>query len=580
MKNSINYFIRQGLAKHKLIVILIVLLNPLISFASIVQPLVFRDLFDNALPNENLQRAIILIIIMILTPILTSFLNGLNSFNNNRLGVILSQLVRKELFQRILKANHTQLQKIGNGEIINRISQQTGMLCEVFVVNNLMKAVTELTLLIVTLLIMSTFSFQLTIVTILFFPIFFLIVLLLQKKAQSLQGEMFSDIEKKLNYLQDFFNNFKAIRVFNGQEKETRNWEKWLEGNWKTRYKATVFFDVFNNVLTEIIMSLMTGIVYAYSFFLVIRGDLTLGELLAFIVLLPRIYTILQDFFFNGIEFAGIREISANLNEILNIELVPDGKLSLDKNMNYNLKLDAVNFRYSDNEDIGISNICLNINYGEFIGIVGVSGSGKSTIFELIHRHFEPESGYLFLNDQHISAYSLKSLRNYIGYNPQNLGLWNLSLLENIIYPLDKEDLTDEDRKRFDEIVAMTFIDVFAENLPDKYETVIKDNGSNFSGGEIQRILLARTLFQQPKILLLDEYSSALDAITEQALKNTFNQISQKLTVIVVAHRLSTVIDADRIVVVNNGRIVEEGTKDELLDIEGIFYQMYQSQKI
>jgi len=579
-QNRVGYYIKKGLAENKKMIVAILLLNLILAFSSIIQPLVFQALFDDVLPSGNYQGTIILVVIMVLMPIIFSVLNACTLYFNSQLGDVLSKVIRKEMLQRIIYSKYDYFQKIGQGETINRITSQVGMLCEVFVVNTVMKIIANVIMLVITVVVMMSLNLHLTVVAIVFFPLFMILVKLFRKKTNIVENEMYKTLDKAINYLQDLFNNLKSVHIFNGQKKEAQNWDEWLAENWETRHKAQVFHNTYLNVVSEVVVSTMTGIIYAYSLFLVFNNRLTVGALLAFIMMLPRIYNIFKELFLSGADLERMKVIVNNLTEILAITPVSQGKLLLNKFEEYNLRLSGVNFQYPDEGNAGLIDINLDIKYGEFVGIVGMSGSGKSTLFDLIHRHLDPKSGEVLLNEKPVSEYTLEALRSYIGYNPQKLGLWNLSLFENIIYPLHPDELDAGKKAIFAEAVSMAQVDQFVETLPEKYETMIQNNGDNFSGGEVQRILLARTLFHQPKVLLLDEYTSALDAITEKALNETFAAIAKKQTLLVIAHRLATVIDADRIVVISEGRIAEVGTKDELLALKGIFYDMYQSQKI
>lgn len=239
-----------------------------------------------------------------------------------------------------------------------------------------------------------------------------------------------------------------------------------------------------------------------------------------------------------------------------------------------------VSYRYALADSFGITEFNLDVQPGTFIGIVGLSGSGKSTIFELIHRFIEPDEGEICLDGVPIQELDIHELRRYVGYSPQKGVLWNKSILDNIIYPLQKEDMNEETWQKFSTAVELAHVDPFVLTMPEQYDKQVENHGDNLSGGEIQRILLARAFMSEPRILMLDEYTSALDALTESDLNDTLLSLKGKQTILVIAHRLSTVKNADVILVVDKGRIVEQGSPAELLVQQGMYYKMVEKQKI
>ncbi|MDR9853132.1 ABC transporter ATP-binding protein [Paenibacillus sp. VCA1] len=580
MVNQARSAIIEVLNKSKKVLFLILFFNISASLVSILQPVIFKDLFDELLPKKEINTAIFYILIIVFIPIVFAALNSFTAYYNNELGNKLSKNLRVRLFSHLLQIRPKQVDQVGRGEIINRLTSQVGMLCEVFVVETVMSVVSNLILLFATLWIMFSMSFELTLVAMISFPVFMYIFKRFRKKTEKLDGSYYSILEKGMSYLNDFFSNLKSVQIFNGQEVEKKRWNQWNDQAWKISKQSYVFHNMVVNLIADTVISLITGIIYGYSLYLILSGKISSGTLLAFIILLPRLYSIFKSLFTVNIDLTRMKVIMGNINEILNLEKLKYGILTPDFNKIPRLEFKNVSYSYAGENSPGISNFNLDVAPGSFIGIVGLSGSGKSTLFELVHRHIEPESGEILLDGTSISEFNIHKFRKYVGYNPQKTILWNHSILENIIYPIKKEEMNEALIQRFHHVVELAHVKDFVEIIPNKYDTKVESNGENLSGGEIQRILLARTFMNDPKILMLDEYTSALDAITESYLNDTLLKLKGHQTILVIAHRLSTIKYADFIIVVDNGKIVEKGSPDELLSRKGIFYSMHEKQKI
>ena len=223
--------------------------------------------------------------------------------------------------------------------------------------------------------------------------------------------------------------------------------------------------------------------------------------------------------------------------------------------------------------DFGARELTFRAEPGEFVGIVGPSGGGKSTIIDLIMGFYTPQSGTISIDGIDLRHLSLASLRSQIGLVPQDLFLWNDSIDHNINYPARNDDVGNSAKA-----ARAAQIDEFITGLPDGYRTIVGERGLTLSRGERQRLAIARALQQRPRLLLLDEATSALDALTEQKVRTAFDRARAGRTAIVVAHRLSTILNADRILVINQGRIVETGSRNELLQLGGLFSDLYKAQ--
>lgn len=570
----------NSLKSNKKFLFLILLFNTIASLTSIIQPLAFQKLFDQVLPNKEVPQAVFLISVIVLIPILFALFNSITIYFNNKLGNTLAKALRVKAFDHILNLQLPQINLIGKGEFINRLTSQIGQLCTVFIVDTIMKYVTNIILLFFTIGIMISMSVELTLVSMISYPLLMLIMRRFRARTHRLEGEYMSVLDRGLNELNDFFTNIKTVHIHNGQQVEREKWLHWNDDLTKINAKTQVFHHTLLYLMSDIIISIVTGLIYGYSLYLIFTNQITVGTLLAFIIILPRLYGIFQAFFTANIDIERMKVITKNIDSIFVLKTFESGKEQLASNLVPMIKFNELTFHYEKDEVAGIKQLNLDIEPGSFIGIVGISGAGKSTLFELLHRHIEPDQGRILLNNTPIQEFDIKYLRNLISYTPQSHVLWNKTIIENIIYPLEEEAMTDELWERFHHATKVTKVESFVNKLPRQYGTKVENNGGNFSGGEIQRITLARAFMQDAKIILLDEFTSALDAITENELNQTLLSYKGEKTIMIVAHRLSTIKHADKVIVIEQGDVKEFGTIPELIEMQGTFYELYSHQKI
>ena len=240
---------------------------------------------------------------------------------------------------------------------------------------------------------------------------------------------------------------------------------------------------------------------------------------------------------------------------------------------NSDIAFENVSFKYDENNDVVLNNINLNIKGGKMSALVGHSGSGKSTILNLIPRFYNVKSGDIKIDDQSIYKTKIKSLRKQISLVSQDTTLFDDTIKNNIAYA--NMDATENDIK---EAAKLSYCEEFINELPNKYETIIGENGIRLSGGEKQRISIARAMLKKTPIILLDEATSSLDSETEEKIQNAINILTKNKTTIVIAHRLSTILNSDKIFVVEKGEILASGKHDELLNISDQYKSFYEKQ--
>jgi len=575
---TVKKIILSDIKKSKLIIISIVVLNVLVSLAQITQPLLFKKLFDEVFPRQDISLGIFYIIILVIIPIVFTLISSLILLCNKELGNRISKSLRLKIFNKIIHKGSGS-NTINSGETINRMTSQVGQLSEVYIVNTFMSIISNTILLITTLVFMLSMSVKLTLIAVISLPLFMVLFTKVRNYTRNLDNHTYRLLDEGINYLTDLFSNFKAVQIHNGQKTEEKKWENWNDEVIKASKKSYVFHHVILNLSSDLIVSVITGIIYGYSLFLIVGDDITIGTLMAFIVLLPRLHGIFKSIFTTSVDTDRIKVITDNLNDLLLINNDQEGELSPDFATIPNLEINNLSFRYSDDKN-NIKDLTLKVEPGQFLGIVGMSGSGKTTLFELLHKHVSPAMGTIKINGINIADYKTDELREYISYTPQTGILWNRSILENIIYPLEIQDLSKDQIQRVNNSIQMARIEEFINSLPEKLNTNVTHNGKEFSGGEVQRILLARTFMNDSKMLLLDEYTSALDAITESEINEILTSLKGEVTVLVIAHRLSTINGADLVAVMHEGELKELGTVPDLLKQGGIFKDMFEKQTL
>jgi len=575
---TVKKIILSDIKKSKLIIISIVVLNVLVSLAQITQPLLFKKLFDEVFPRQDISLGIFYIIILVIIPIVFTLISSLILLCNKELGNRISKSLRLKIFNKIIHKGSGS-NTINSGETINRMTSQVGQLSEVYIVNTFMSIISNTILLITTLVFMLSMSVKLTLIAVISLPLFMVLFTKVRNYTRNLDNHTYRLLDEGINYLTDLFSNFKAVQIHNGQKTEEKKWENWNDEVIKASKKSYVFHHVILNLSSDLIVSVITGIIYGYSLFLIVGDDITIGTLMAFIVLLPRLHGIFKSIFTTSVDTDRIKVITDNLNDLLLINNDQEGELSPDFATIPNLEINNLSFRYSDDKN-NIKDLTLKVEPGQFLGIVGMSGSGKTTLFELLHKHVSPAMGTIKINGINIADYKTDELREYISYTPQTGILWNRSVLENIIYPLEIQDLSKDQMQRVNNSIQMARIEEFINSLPEKLNTNVTHNGKEFSGGEVQRILLARTFMNDSKMLLLDEYTSALDAITESEINEILTSLKGEVTVLVIAHRLSTINGADLVAVMHEGELKELGTVPDLLKQGGIFKDMFEKQTL
>ena len=367
--------------------------------------------------------------------------------------------------------------------------------------------------------------------------------------------------------------NFETVKYFNNEQFEFKRLDKSLEEYEIAANKTRHALSLLNISQTLVIMTGIT-IMLVMSAYGIKNGDIDVG---GFVVINAYMLQLYQPLSFLGSVYREIRQALTDMENMFSLlDISPAIRNTLNKLPQSNIaeiKFDNVSFDYDVRRTI-INNISFTVPNGKKVAIVGPTGAGKSTISRLLFKFYEPKSGGIYINNVNTNTISQESLREIIGVVPQDTVLFNDTIYYNIAY--GKAGSTKEEV-----ISAAKNADIhdFISILPDGYETIVGERGLKLSGGEKQRVAIARTILKNPKIFFFDEATSALDTSTEKEIQKNLENVSKNKTTLIIAHRLSTAANADNIIVLDGGAIVEQGTHESLLAQKGKYFEMWGKQK-
>lgn len=368
--------------------------------------------------------------------------------------------------------------------------------------------------------------------------------------------------------------NFETVKYFNNEAFEANRYDSDLATWEQARRKNRLSLFALNGGQAAIIAIAMTSMM-ANAAFGVINGEMTIGD---FVLINAFTMQIFMPLNFLGFVYREIRGSLANIDKLFDLlSQAPaikdaDNAAAL-QTTNPAIKFENVVFAYNEKRPI-LNGITFDVPAGAKVAVVGESGAGKSTLMKLLFRFYDPSSGAISIDGKNIRDITQQSLRSHIGIVPQDTVLFNTTLLENIRY-----GNPDASIEEIENVIRLAHLENFVAKLPDKLETTVGERGLKLSGGEKQRVAIARALLKGAPIMIFDEATSSLDSTSERAILSALRDAAKGHTSLVIAHRLSTIIDADKILVLKNGNIVEEGTHTSLLAADGEYATLWQAQQ-
>ncbi len=506
------------------------------------------------------------------------FLQGIVSFLRVYLFAYVSENtmadIRYSLYEKLMSLPFSFYDKRRIGELISRITSDVSMLQDTLSVT-VAELIRQFSILIIGMVVIFATTTSLSLFMIGTFPVVIVIAVVFGRYIRRLSRNTQDELAKTNVVVEETLQSIGTVKAFTNELFEAMRYRKSLDSVIVMALKTARYRSGFVSFVIFVLFGAIVSVMW-YGALLVQSGEMTVGELLSFVL-----YTT-----FIGASIAGIGDLygqvqkavgsSERILEVLNEEIaedviVPDQHLKL----NGHIKMDDIGFSYPTRKDMTVlDKINIEIKPGEKVALVGPSGAGKSTIIQLLMRYYRIDAGGLSIDGKAVYDYPLRAYRQNIGVVPQEVILFGGSIKENIAY--GKQSATmDEIKQAAAQANALDFI----ESFPEGFETLVGERGVKLSGGQRQRIAIARAILKNPSILILDEATSSLDAESEQLVQDALDELMKGRTSIIIAHRLSTVRQADNIFVIKDGQVVESGTHEDLIEMKkGVYNKLVKLQ--
>lgn len=570
---SLRWFLPY-LSRHRRVLIEVFVASFFVQLAALANPLVVQLIIDKVITQNSIGTLHILGVLLLVVGLFEAVLTTLRTYlfvdTTNRIDMGLGS----QIIDHLLRLPLRYFERRPVGELSTRINELENI--RQFLTGTALTVGLDALFSLVYIGVMLIYSWQLTLVGLSTIPVFIIVILIASPTiSRQLRGKAERNAETQ-SYLVEVMSGIQTVKAQNIELRSRFSWQERYARFVAAGFK-TVVTSTLANSTSNFLNKLSSLLVLWVGAYLVLKGELTLGELIAFRIIsgyvtspILRLAQLWQSF----------QETALSLERLSDIVDTPqEGETD-----RYNIPLPAikgavkyenVSFRFGTSGPLQLSNVNLEFAPGKFVGIVGQSGSGKSTMMKLLLRLYETESGRILIDGYDIAKVELYSLRRQIGVVPQETLLFDGSVQENIA--LTNPDATTEE---IIEAAQVACAHEFVMSLPNGYNTRVGERGSALSGGQRQRIAIARSVLQRPKLLVLDEATSALDYPTERQICLNLAKAFKGDTVFFITHRLNTVSNADMIVVMDNSRVIEQGSHQELMATKGHYYYLYQQQDV
>ena len=566
LKRFLHYY-----KPHKKLFIMDMCASLLISLIGIIYPIVTREMLNNLIPEKKYKMIVAFGALLLGLYFVRMMLDYFVQYQGHVMGVRMQAQMRSDMFKKLQTLPYSFYDANETGKIMSRMTNDLMNVSELAHHGPENLIICSISI-IISFVYLSVINFYLTLIIFLCVPLLVFISLNLRKKMRAAFSESRKAVAVINSALESSISGIRVTKAFTNSEKEQEKFEignKQFVDARKSAYKAMGQFSSTTSFVTNIfnVVVLIAGGLFLYN------GIIGFGDYSAFIISVNLFITPLITLINFMEQYQdGITGFERFL-EIMDAEPEKDGESAKDiGKVSGHIRFENVSYSYGTGENV-LNNVSMDIPTGETFALVGPSGGGKTTICHLIPHFYDVTQGKIFIDDTEIHDITLDSLRKNIGIVQQDIYLFNASIKENILY--GRLDATDQE---VIEAAKRANIHDYIMSMDDGYDTQIGERGVRLSGGQKQRLSIARVFLKNPPILILDEATSALDNTTEILIQKSLDELCKGRTTIVVAHRLSTIKNADEIAVISDGSIIERGSHDELIKLNGEYAKLYSEQ--
>ena len=572
-KLGLSWFFPQ-IRKYRRSLIEVLLASLVLQLLNLAQPLVMQQIFDKVIGQQNLDTLYTLGFILLLVSLFQGLIGAVRTYlfadTTNRIDITLGA----EVIQHLLRLPQRYFDRRPVGELQTRLAELGNI--RGFLTGSLLTLALDAVFSVIYIAVMVVYSGVLTAVTLGVIPLFLALTFI---ASPAIKAQLRKAAEKNAATQSLLVEALSGVQTIKAQNAE--NTVRW---RWQRSY-SSFMSESFRTLLISIstgtagqFLNQLTGLLTLWvGAYLVIVGELTIGQLIAFRIISGYVVGPLINLATSWQSFQGVALSIERLSDVVDaqaegsdneIDQLPLPPVAGE------VTFQSVDFRFGEGTSLVVQNVNFQVPAGAFVGIVGRSGSGKSTIMKLLPRLYEPEKGRILIDGYDLAKLQLGSVRRQIGIVPQDSLLFDGSIRDNIA--LTAPDATSTD---IEAAARVACAHDFIMELPQGYASNVGERGSGLSGGQRQRIAIARAVLQRPNLLILDEATSALDYLTERQVCLNLKKAFEGSTVFFITHRLSTIRSADRILMMDSGALVEEGTHQELIQQQGRYFALYSQQE-